>query len=150
MQPTEYKMITTRQLFIQLIPLLMLICFCNNGDWDYYNEGLCTLEIGDLTLVVSGVVIDSLAPQAIVDEMEIDVKIIHDEPSNLNIRMIHDDDTISIWENDFPGGTQVKSVDSFINTPANGYWALMVYDEVEDGNEGCLYQFSLGFNYHIR
>ena len=139
-----------RKFSVFFIIFLIYACYCNNENWDYYDEGLCILEIGDLTLVVSGIFIESLPSEAIVDEIEIDVKIVHDEPSNLEISMIHDNDTTSVWENNFPGGTQRKSIESFVNTPANGYWALMIYDEVEDGKEGCLYKFSLKLNYYIR
>lgn len=142
------RMIKWAYIFLLLLLLADNQCFVENY-WDYYYESLGHMEIGDLTRIESGIYIDSLPTTGTIYEVEISVDIIHTDPFNLDISMVYENDTVSVWKNNFPGGVQVQSIEAFNQSPANGYWSLIVYDEVEDSKEGCLNKFCLKFNYIV-
>jgi len=128
--------------------MLLVALYSGCGEnWDFYGEDDLNYGINDLMGTTMGYRLELPINDATVDEAQVGMEIIHDMPSNLEIRMIHDNDTIILWENDYPGGEQIADLEAFINTPVNGTWDLSIFDGVADGNEGSLVKFSLGINY---
>jgi len=129
--------------YMALLYIISLISCSNDIAWDFYDEGLTNMQIADQSYVEVGVNVESAPSNAVVDSAVIEVEIIHDDPFNLDIRLIHDDDTILVWDNNYPGGCQIYEPDLFYGKTANGYWALGICDSVNDGKEGVLKKFTL-------
>jgi len=91
--------------------------------------------ISDLSLIQVGCQITSEPPGVTVETVRIEVDIVHDAPSNLEIKLIPDNDTLFIWDNDYPGGIQELEPDYFVGRLVNGHWALSVYDEARKISE---------------
>jgi len=142
---------TEMQKYLLLLSYMIIIiiigCSTKDNDWDYYDEGLTEMQISDLSHIGVGHQLNSEPPEAIVDLVKMEISITHAEPSNLEIKLIYDYDTLLIWDNDYPGGIQELEPDYFVGKPANVYWGLSIYDEVEDGNEGWLKKFTLMIKY---
>lgn len=132
-----------------LIPLTLILVACTSripGDWDVYEGGNTGLEIEDSTSVGAGVVINN-ATGEFVDSMAIEITIEHGAPATLLITLSHDSDTVALYDHDYPGGTQLFNVDTFVGQPVNGEWMVHVSDYVVDSHEGWLNEFRLLIRY---
>ncbi len=133
-------------LLCYMIIIIIIGCSTKNNDWDFSEEMNTNMMINDLSIVELGITVsESLG--ILVDSLIIEVNITHQDYSNLDIRLMHDTDTLLIWENNYPGGIQEYASDYFRGESVNGHWGLSVHDEVADGNEGWLKKFTLMIKY---
>ncbi len=129
-----------------LFAVLFVECSKESINWDFSEEMNTNMMINDLSIVELGITVsESLG--ILVDSLIIEVNITHQDYSNLDIRLMHDTDTLLIWENNYPGGIQEHASDYFRGESVNGHWGLSVHDEVADGNEGWLKKFTLMIKY---
>lgn len=135
--------IITAWIFLLFIPS----CSDESDNWDIFDEGLVTMEIVDLSPITIGYDLRDVPSNAIVDEVQIEIEIEHDMPSDLEITAIHEEDSVVLWNNDFPGGRQKVDIDQFIGVTAAGVWDFRIYDCVENGDEGNISRLSFGLNY---
>jgi subtilisin-like proprotein convertase family protein len=135
--------------FKSLIMIGLLLICCSRriaGDWDVYEECNTNMQISDSAHVSIGVDLN-YNPEVFIDSMAIEVSLEHDKPSNLEIMLVHDVDTLLLWDNNYPGGTQVVGIDTLEGQPVSGNWMLCVFDDIVDGNEGWLKKFTLMIRY---
>jgi hypothetical protein len=132
---------------LMFVPFL-LTCNSNRipGDWDCYEEMNTDMAIGDDGGCGIGVGLSN-GPPRIIDSIAINVVLTHEKPSNMDIWVIHGADTLMLWDNDYPGGTQALSIDTLIGQKANVDWMFYFCDSVTDGNEGRLRQVTLMMRY---
>jgi hypothetical protein len=132
---------------LMFVPFL-LTCNSNRipGDWDCYEEMNTDMAIGDNGGCGIGVDL-STRPDTIIDSIAINVVLTHEKPSNMDIWLKYGPDSLLLWDNNYPGGTQSISVDTLIGQKANVMWMVYFYDQVPDGNEGRLRQVTLMMRY---
>lgn len=133
-----------------VLVFILITMDCNShripGDWDCYEEMNTDMPIGDSTGCGIGVGLSN-DPDTLIDSIVINVVLTHDNPSDLDILLFHGTDTLLLWDNNYPGGTQTISVDTLIGQKANVDWMFSFFDEVVNGKEGKLKQVTLMIKY---
>lgn len=103
-----------------------------------YGENMTSVPIYDFTVSWSEIDISGVPSGAEVDSVAIAVSINHTYPSDLEISLESPDGTVLlIWDNTFPGGTEMAVTGAFAGENVNGTWTLYVYDEYQY-DEGTL------------
>jgi len=142
-------------LVLSILSIILVLTCTNHDNWDYNEEIATGFTIPDQGSLGIGTKINPDPQDAKIERLRIFVDIIHDDPSTLDVIMVHHHypdtipppETLVIWDNNYPGDIQETDLEYFVGWLVEGRWGIAIIDEVKDGNTALWNEFILMIEY---